>query len=273
MKKNLMMTASMLLAFPIAFDNKPGWKVDADGNLEKDDKGNPIYIANDGKEQSVAGDTISRLNGEAKTHREAKEAAEAKLEKYKDLDPVKAAEAIETLKKIDQKTLIDAGEVEKVREEISKGFTEQLNAIKTENETLKGNLNGMTLETAFAASKFVKEKIGVPAEMFQATFAKNFKVENGKVVPYDQTGNKVYSKKNMGEVASVDEALEIMVEAYPYKDSILKADDQSGSGNEGGGGGRGSGRTIKLADFNKMTPAQQSETAALAGKGEVNIVD
>ena len=109
--------------------------------------------------------------------------------------------------------------------------------------------------------------------MFQATFAKNFKVENGKVVPYDQTGNKVYSKKNMGEVAGVDEALEIMVDAYPYKDSILKADDQSGSGNEGGGGGRGSGRTIKLADFNKLSPAQQSETAALAGKGEVNIVD
>jgi len=273
MKKNLMMTASMLLAFPIAFDNKNGWKVDADGNLEKDDKGDPIYIAGDGKEQSVAGDTISRLNGEAKTHREAKEAAEAKLEKYKDLDPVKAAEAIETLKNIDQKKLIDAGEVEKVREEISKGFTAQMVEKDKAIESLTGNLNGMTLQTAFGSSDFVKNKIGVPAEMFQATFAKNFKVENGKVVPYDQTGNKVYSKKNMGEVAGVDEALEIMVDAYPYKDSILKADDQSGSGNEGGGGGRGSGRTIKLADFNKLSPAQQSETAALAGKGEVNIVD
>ena len=131
----------------------------------------------------------------------------------------------------------------------------------------------MTLQTAFGSSAFVKERIGVPAEMFQATFAKNFKVENGKVIPYDTTGNKVYSKKRMGEVADVDEALEIMVDAYPYKDSILKADDQSGSGNDGNGGGRGNGRTIKRADFDKMAPSQQAETAALMGKGEVTVVD
>ncbi len=111
MKRTILMNCTALTALaaiaarPIAFDNKNGWKVDADGNLEKDDKGNPIYIANDGKEQSVLGDTISRLNGEAKSHREAKEAAEAKLVKYKDIDPVKAAEAMETLKKIGQKML------------------------------------------------------------------------------------------------------------------------------------------------------------------------
>lgn len=267
------MFCTTFLTMPVAFENSNGWKVDAEGNLAKDEKGNPIYVGSDGKEQSVFGDTISRLNGEAKTHREAKEAAEAKLAKYKDIDPVKAAEALKTLERIDQKTLIDSGEVEKVREEISKGFTAQIAEKDKALEGLTGRLNNLTLSTAFESSKFVKERIGVPAEMFRDSFAKNFKVEDGKIIPYDSTGNKVYSKKRMGEVADVDEALEIMVEAYPYKENILKADDHSGSGNQGGGGARGSGNVIKVADFDKLSPSQQSEVAARVRSGEMSIAD
>lgn len=266
-------TVSILALLPVAFNNGNGWKKDDDGKLVIDDKGNPIYVGSDGKEQSVAGDTISRLNGEAKTHREAKEDFERKLAAYEGIDPVEAKKAFDTLSKVDQKKLIDAGEVEKVREEISKGFTAQLAEKDKEIVNLTGNLNGMTLKTAFNASKFVQEKIGVPVEMFRETFAKNFKVENGKIVPYDQSGNKIYSKQKMGEIADVDEALEIMVDVYPYKDNILKADNQSGSGNQGGGGGRGNGRRVSRSDFEKMTPVQQTETAALAGKGEVTITD
>ncbi len=278
MKKIMLLNASVIamtgIAKPLAFDpGKSGWKVDEDGKLVVDDKGNPIYIGSDGKEQSVQGDTISRLNGEAKTHREAKEKAEADLAKYKDIDPVKAKEALETIAKLDAKQLIDAGEVDKVREEISKGFTAQIAEKDKAIEGLTGDLNGLKLQTAFGSSTFVQERIGVPAEMFQATFAKNFKVEDGKVVPYDQSGNKVYSKKNMGEVADIDEALEIMVEAYPYKDSILKADGGSGSGSQGGGGGRGTGRRIMRSEFEKMSPAQQAEAAQSQAKGEVTIVD
>ena len=76
-----MLATTALISAPVAFENKNGWKVDDDGKLVVDDKGNPIYIGSDGKEQSVLGDTISRLNGEAKSHREAKEAA-VRLKKF-----------------------------------------------------------------------------------------------------------------------------------------------------------------------------------------------
>jgi len=261
------------IQMPIAFDNKNGWKVDADGNLEKDAEGNPVYIGTDGKEQSVQGDTISRLNGEAASHRKAKEKAEADLEKFKDVDPEKYKEAVETLAKIDQKKLIDAGEVDKVKDEISKGFTAQIAEKDKAIEALTGNLDGLKLETSFANSEFLNTQVGVPKSMFKAEFGRHFKMEDGKPVPYGPDGNKVYSKKNMGEVASFDEALEILVGSRADKDEILKADGHQGSDSQGKGGGRGTGRRVMRSEFEKMSPAQQSETSQLAGKGEVTIVD
>lgn len=60
--------------------------------------------------------------------------------------------------------------------------------------------------------------------------AQAFKVEEGKIVAYDASGNKIYSRAKPGELAQFDEALEFLVENYPQKDYILKA-----SGNNGGG--------------------------------------
>jgi hypothetical protein len=83
---------------------------------------------------------------------------------------------------------------------------------------------------SFSGSKFITDKIAIPADMLQARFGQSFKVEEGKVVAYDGTGNKIYSRSKPGELASFDEALEFLVEQYPQKDHILKA-----SGNQGGG--------------------------------------
>jgi hypothetical protein len=80
--RTILLATAAIVAFPLAFENKPGWKMDGD-KLALDASGNPIFIKADGTETSVAGDTISRLNGEAKTHRERAEAAETKLETFK----------------------------------------------------------------------------------------------------------------------------------------------------------------------------------------------
>ena len=274
--KNVYLTTTALVALtgftmPTAFDpGKSGWKLDADGKIELSN-GNPIWVKEDGSEQSVDGGTISNLNGEAKANRIRAEKAEGDLKKFDGIDPVQANKNTELLSKIDQKKLIDAGEVDKVRDEVAKGFTTQIAERDTTIATQGATINKMTLDGVFTNSEFVTDKVGVPREMFQAQFGQNFKVENGVPVPYDAAGNKIYSKTRMGEVANVDEALEIMVDSYAHKDSILKSDNQSGSGNNGQGGNRGGGRKVSRADFDQMTPAQQSETAALAGKGELVI--
>ncbi|RUW55601.1 hypothetical protein EOA32_00855 [Mesorhizobium sp. M1A.F.Ca.ET.072.01.1.1] len=266
--------------YPIAFDTgKAGWKLDKDGKIEMRD-GNPIYLDSSGNETAIEGGTISRLNAEAKNHREAKERAEADLNKFKDaagklIDPTTALKAIETVGKLDAKKLIDSGEVDKLKEQIKGELTAQLTEKDNKIKEQAGVIDTMTLNAAFSSSKFIQDRIAVPADMFRSTFSKHFKVEDGKVVPYGADGNKILSSNpnNFGNPADLDEALEKIVDTYAGKDAILKAPNASGSGNGGGGGGRGNGRFIKRADFEKLSPAEQSSTSQQAAKGEISIVD
>ena len=98
-------------------------EVNGKSYAEVDANGLPVYVHDDGKEigfdAAQAVGKISSLNGEAKSHREAKEAAEANLAKFSGItDPTKALEALEMMTKIDQKKLIDAGAVDQVKAEI-----------------------------------------------------------------------------------------------------------------------------------------------------------
>lgn len=258
-------------SFALAFAPNGKWKMDGD-NLALDSDGNPIILT-DGGELSVKGDTIARLNGEAKTNRERAEAAEAAAQAFKDIDPTKAREAMEKLSKIDQKLLIDAGEIDKVRNDISQQYTAQIGEKDAALTTAQQRINQLLIDKEFGRSEFIASKIAVPREMFEATFGRNFKVENDKVIPYGADGNPIYSLKNAGEHASVDEAFEILVERYPHKDQILRAPDMSGTGGNGNGGNRGGGRTMRRAEFEKLPPAQQATIAAASAKGEVKLVD
>jgi hypothetical protein len=270
--------ASTSAIFPVAFETGGKWKVDADGKLVVDGDGNPIYVKADNSEQSVKGDTIATLNAEAKTHRTAKEKAEGELAKYKGpdgklVDPETAIKAVDTVSKLDAKTLIDAGEVDKVRKEIGDQFTAQLtekDAALSERDAAIAKLN---IDKVFDGSDFVRDRLAVPRDMFQATFAGNFKYEDGKVVAYGRDGNKLLSKKAAGEYASADEALELLVEAHPQKDAIIKAQQGGGTGNGGGGGARGGGRSMRRSEFDTLAPNQQAEQAALIQKGEMTLVD
>ena len=73
MNKHLKMISTVsVLALLTAYDNQPGWKLDADGKIEMRD-GNPIFIDSSGTEKVMDGGVITRLNGEAQAHRTEKE--------------------------------------------------------------------------------------------------------------------------------------------------------------------------------------------------------
>ncbi|MCG6540179.1 hypothetical protein MCB86_08830 [Pseudomonas sp. KSR10] len=215
-------------------------KLDENGNAVLQD-GKPVYVHDDGKE--VAFDapatvaTITRLNAEAKTHREGKEAAEKLLKGFDGIeDPAAARKALETLANLDAKKLVDAGEIEKVKSEISKAFQAQLDEANGKAQTLEQQLYGEKIGGSFARSKVIAEKLAVPADMVQATFGSCFKIEEGKVVAYDANGNKIFSRARPGELADFDEALETLVDSYPHKDHILKGSGANGGGAPTGGG-------------------------------------
>lgn len=204
----------------------------------------PVYVHDDGKEIAFdapgATSTISRLNREAQGHREAKEALEKQVKAFDGIeDPAAAKKALETLANLDTKKLIDAGEVEKVKAEISKAYQAQLDEAASKLKAYEEQLYAEKIGGAFSRSKLIAEKLTIPADLVQARFGNAFRVEEGQVVAYDQNGQKIYSRENPGSLAGFDEALEILIDAYPNKEHILKSSGANGGGagpTAGGGG-------------------------------------
>ncbi|WP_269915511.1 DUF6651 domain-containing protein [Acinetobacter sp. HY1485] len=213
---------------------------------EVNEQGLPIYVHDDGQEigfdASQAVTKIGQLNAEAKNNREAKQQAETALKAFEGLDAEKAKKALQTVQNLDDKKLIDAGEVEKVKAELTASFKQtyepQLQAKDKQIEEFQSQLHRELIGGGFARSQYIQDNIAVPVDMVQATFGQNFKIEDGKAVGYDASGNKIYSRKNPGEVADMNEALEILVGGYAHKESILNGNKSQGGGFGGAGGNK-----------------------------------
>ena len=243
-------------------------KLDENGNVVVQD-GKPVYVHDDGKE--VAFDapatvaTISRLNGEAKSHREGKEAAEKALKAFEGIaDPSAAIKALETVANLDAKKLVDAGEIEKVKAEIGKAYQEKLDTAEKRAADAETRFYDSEIGGAFSRSPMITGKeatLLLPPEVARATFGKSFKLEDGKIVGYDNNGQKIYSRERPGELATFDEALSHLVDTSPFKDSILKSSGANGGGapSNGGQGGGGGKKTITRTAFNDLSPADQSK--------------
>jgi hypothetical protein len=253
-------------------------KLDENGHAVLQD-GKPVYVHDDGKEVpfDAAGTvaTIARLNGEAKGHRERAETAEKTVKAFEGItDPAAAKNALDIVSKLDQKKLVDAGEIDTVRNEISKAFQAKLDEATTKASGYEKQLYEERIGGAFSRSKFIGEKLAIPGDMVQARFGSAFKIEDGKTVAYDQHGNKIFSRSRPGEVADFDEAIETLVEQYPYRDNILKSSGKTGGGstqsdNNNGGGGK----SYSREQFSSMSPAQQADIGTQVAKGVVTITD
>jgi hypothetical protein len=229
--------------------------------------GKPVYVHDDGKEvafdaaQTVA--TISRLNGEAKSHRERAELAETNLKKFDGIEDADAAKkALSVVKNLDAKKLVDAGEIDKVKTEAIKAVEEKYAPIVQENERLKGDLYSEKIGGSFSRSKFISEKVAIPADMLQARFGKNFEVKDGKIVAKDISGNPIYSRAKPGELAEFEEAIETLVESYPQKDHILKGNTNSGDGKRHASGNGNGPDLSKLSPVERINQARSQKGAA-----------
>jgi len=238
-------------------------KLDEEGHVVVED-GKPVYIHDDGKELAFDAastvTTISRLNGEAKGHREAKEAAEAKLKEFEGIeDPKAAKDALGKLAALKDKDLVDAGKVEEIRAAAIKAKDDEYKPVVEERDKLRSELNDTVIGGAFDRSKFIEEKVAVPRHLLRSTYGQNFKREDGKLVGYDANGNKIYSRAKPGEVAEFDEAIELLINADPYKDQMLKGSGGSGSGaKNGNGSGDNGAKTMPREQFLKLPPAEQA---------------
>lgn len=264
------------------------FKYNADGTIATQGEGAqkfPVFIHPDGREAPFDGDTtvatIGRLNGEAKAHRIAKEEAETKLQAFAGIeDGAAALAALTTVKNLGAGELKTAAQVQEIKDAAAKSARESVEAatraaaekervLTEQNQQLTNNLNNHIIGGSFASSKFIADKLAIPADIAQKFFADRLKVENGKLVPMDANGNPLFSAVRHGEHADFEEAIEVYVNQYPQKDKILKGSGASGGGAQGGGVGAGGGKSITRAQFDAMDGAAR----ATAMKGGATITE
>lgn len=245
-------------------------KLNASGAAEVLD-GKPVYVDADGKD--VAFDapatvaTIARLNTEAKTHRERAEAAETRYKPFDGLDAEAAKKALGIVQNLNDKKLMEAGEVEKVKGEAIKAIEQKYEPVVKERDLLRQQLHTEIIGGRFNRSEFIAKNMVLPPDFVQARFGQHFKVEDGKVAAYHADGQRVFSKSRPGEMADFEEALQLIVESHPQKDTILKAKGKGGGGAPPNGGGIPPGTTtMKRAEFFALHPTKQGEFTRSGGQ-------
>jgi len=146
-------------------------------------------------------------------------------------------------------------------------------AIKTHTELLSkkdSEIRRLMVTNKFAVSSFFvgeKKKTTLPPDIGEAYFGKNFKVEEidgeSKLRAYYSNGEPIISRLNPGEPAEFEEAMGLIIDAYPGKDGILAAP----GGGSGGGGGHGQeGESDDLANLK-----QKHKEAMEAGQSQLAI--
>lgn len=259
------------------------FKFNSDGTIAVDaEKKLPIFVHSDGREAPFDADstvaTIGRLNGEAKSHREAKEAAELRLKSFEGIEDGPAAlAALETVKNIKAGDLTTAAKVQEIKDAAAKSANEAVAAatraaeetqrtLTEQNTKLTQDLNNHIIGGSFAGSKFIADKLAIPADIAQKVFGDRFKVDNGKLVPMDQNGQPIFSATNHGNHADFEEALQVMVGQYANKDMILKGSGASGGGATGGGSGGGDGKTMTRAQWDSASQSDRMSFSKAGGK-------
>jgi hypothetical protein len=233
--------------------------------------GKPVYVGDDGTD-FVADVPSMHANilkgkGDAKKDRETITGFNKTLKLFDGVEDipawhVSATKALDTVKNLDDKTLVDAGKVEQVKAEVKEAYEGQVGQLKTtikDNETAHGAMvvikdrvihrltvgNHFATDPHFTGAEPLTNMLPGPAEAYFGHHFKVLPVEGKpgdvKVVGYIN-GNEILSRKadTVGDVAEFPEAMAIIIEQYPQKNHILTA-GLPGSGAGGGGGGGGGG--------------------------------
>jgi len=223
-------------------------KMDEDGAIVVSEEGLPVWILDDDTE--VAYDVpkvisdLQKANNESAGRRKKIEELEAKVKVYDGLDPEAAKKALETVKHLDDKKLLDIGEVEQIKKatgeayegklsELTKTFTIQIDERDGTIKKKDRQINDLLIKGAFESSKYLKEKTTMPPDLANSHFGKYFTVEEvdgalRTVASFN--GERLYSKARPGQLADPEEAIEQLVDKYTYRDSILKGVGSTGTG-------------------------------------------
>lgn len=257
--------------------------------------GHPVYVDDDGKDLTLDVPSmyakIGTLNSESASRRQKineltdKFAPVADVENLADFMTT-AKEAIEKVKNLDDKSLLDADKVEELKAGITQAFEGKIaditktfgDQVQEQKDIVVGKdakIYDLMVSSQFATSPHFSGEnplTVLPPSIAESYFGKSFKVEevNDKLVVVGYVdGNKIYSRQTPGEPATFNEAIETIVNAYPMKDQILRA-GKSGSGSQGNQSGNSGSDIDKLKIKHAKLIKAGNIAAAIAVKNEIH---
>ena len=212
-------------------------KRDEDGHVViEEDK--VVYFDDDGEERKLDWQhsigKIREVSDDRDDWRTRGKKAIAALELFGDISADDARNAIRTIKSYDDKKLVDAGEVDKLKAKLTEDlqnqhreFTEsQAAVLKLRDKALAekdGQIRRLMVSNSFERSPFLNKSVvaALRGKNGESVWGDHFHVENGEVVPYESGDRKLYSKEKPGELAEFEEAIQLIVMADPRKDDYL----------------------------------------------------
>jgi len=238
-----------------------GYKEENGAVVFQDNK--PVVVYEDGTESPFdvvsTVKKIAELTNESASYRVKLKELNESLKGFEGLSPDEARKALTLVKNLEDKKLVDAGEVETLKAKILSQAKDDMESLKKaydtklqEQGTLLGSkdetIHRLMLGNKFATTK-IMDKLTIPPDIAQDYFGKNFKVEsiNGVLTTVGYLGeHKINSKERPGEIATFDEAFQTILENYPMKDRIMK-ETGGGSGAAGGSGHGVTGNVVTLS--------------------------
>ena len=250
-------------------------KLDAEGKpVMKDNL--PVFVYDDGKEITIDADAlftkVSEVSAEAARYRTEGKTLKEQLALFGEADPAEVSSQLALLKEIGgkdglQQLKAKSGiDIEAIKTNMTNTYEGKLKEKDSLLASKDGEIYKLLVTNGFGTSKFIADNLILPPDIAEATFAKHFKVEDGKMVPY-MGDHKILSRERPTEIANFDEAMEVIVANYPMKDRILKGTGAAGGGAQQNNGGQGGANSINRATFNSYTP--QAKSAFMTGGGTV----
>ena len=272
----------MALAYKL-FDDGTG--------IQMDDNGHPVVIddADDNKEFGISAidlySKIPALQAEAKESREEKQKLQkilepfgdqdptelfTKLTAFGDIEPAAAKTALETVANLEQLDKDKNVEIERVKEGVAESYKAKIKDIDAAHDQKMGVAQGslkqkdlvirnLLIRGAFDRSEFIRDQTVLTSDIAYDSFGKFFQIEEDgdavKVFALNRSGEKIFSRANPGEYAPPEEAIELIINEYPQKDSIMRS--ISGGSGAGGNTKMTSSKRARADALKKMNPAER----------------
>jgi len=224
---------------------------------EKDDESNTYLLS--GVDDKEYKSKLDEFRGTNRNLLKEKQEWQKSLERYKDIDPDKYAKGIEALNQLDKledKSLLDAGNLDAVvakrtqtmKEEYEKQVQAKANAYQDvlgERDALRARLGVLVTDQAIqqAVAKVGQVKKGAMDDvLFRARAVWHIDAK-GNMVPHDQKGDVAYGKD--GSQLTTSEWAATLLEHAPHL-----FEPGQGGGSKGGSRGDGDGNNVKVIDGN-----------------------